>query len=66
MNPEQVLEILEGAERMMLAEYEQRANSFIWAPTADVWKAKAAGIRFAIDTIKGFAEKETCEPAPDH
>jgi hypothetical protein len=53
---DRLIEVLEHAEKACLTEFEGRKNSFVWAKTADDWKHKAEGIRFAIDTAKGMQD----------
>ena len=51
---EELIAVLEGAEASCRAEYEHRAASCVWGRTAEPWKHKAAGIRYALDTVRAL------------
>lgn len=59
----ELIAALQNAEQQCLEEYEHRQNSFVWGKTAQPWKDKAAGIRYAIDTAVALLTANL--PAPD-
>jgi hypothetical protein len=52
---------LERAETSLRREYEYRRNDALWAPSAQRWRDKADGVRYAISIVRGDVKAPSVE-----